>query len=209
MEIRNRLVGALVIIAVGSIAWPILFHDSTEDEKIEFREVPSPPHFEKFVVTKPENMPEVKQPAEEAAGAEDAKTADSAESAEREQQADSIAESKPETEPANESTATEASVTSKVNDKRESDSVLDDRDLPISWIVQVASFESLENAENLRKALGDKGFPAYTQQVKTSKGRAVRVFVGPKLQRSKAESIKQQIDKEFKLDSMIKRFSDQ
>lgn len=58
-----------------------------------------------------------------------------------------------------------------------------------SWAVQVGSFAEQANASRLRDSLRGKGYPAYVEQVKLASGASYRVRVGPVLSRADAEAI--------------------
>ena len=55
--------------------------------------------------------------------------------------------------------------------------------------------------------LQERGYKVYTQAVSTAAGTALRVYVGPKLDRAVLQQAQGKIDKQFKLNSMIVRFA--
>lgn len=79
--------------------------------------------------------------------------------------------------------------------------------LPQSWVVQVGSFSSQANADALKAKLREKGFPAFTKSNPADKPVAVRVFVGPKLSRERADQIKQELQKTFDLKPFVTEMS--
>lgn len=74
-----------------------------------------------------------------------------------------------------------------------------------AWVIQVASLTKENKAYGLRDQLRKAGHPAFVEQVKGSSGMIYRVKSGPVLQRSKAESMKSEIKKLTKLDGLIMR----
>ena len=64
----------------------------------------------------------------------------------------------------------------------------------IAWTLQLASFKSSKNAIELRDSLRGKGYKAYI--LKDGTGGFDRVYVGPMLQRTKAEQLKIELAKE-------------
>lgn len=64
-----------------------------------------------------------------------------------------------------------------------------------SWAVQVGSFAESANATRLRDTLRGKGYPAYVEKVKLASGTAYRVRVGPVLARADAEAIQAKLAK--------------
>ncbi|MFC6978887.1 SPOR domain-containing protein [Microbulbifer taiwanensis] len=73
-------------------------------------------------------------------------------------------------------------------------------------MVQVASYREESRAEKLRSRLLDEGYKAYTRAVTTSKGRFVRVFVGPKVSRADAQAAKQELDQLLKAQTLVLKF---
>lgn len=83
---------------------------------------------------------------------------------------------------------------------------LDANGIPNGWSLQVGSFAERENAFQLRDRLRQKGFRTYAVTVETEEGERVRVLVGPSLQRSRLEQIKEQIEADFDLVGKIVRY---
>ncbi len=80
--------------------------------------------------------------------------------------------------------------------------VLDRQGVPAGWTLQLASFKERANAEALQQRLLKRGYQAYIRD----KGELSRVFVGPDLQKSIIDNIKQTLKREFKLDGLVLRF---
>src|SRR5690606_16161040 len=78
-----------------------------------------------------------------------------------------------------------------------------EKGLSQSWAVQVASLSSQAAADRLKGELTAKGHKAYTRRA----GKAVRVYVGPKLSREQADADKRAIDQAFRVNSMVVRFT--
>ena len=83
---------------------------------------------------------------------------------------------------------------------------LDQQGLPVAWVVQVGLFATQANADKVKASLQEKGFKAYTEVVKVPKP-GVKVFVGPKLSRERADAQKKAIDQALKTNTMVVRFS--
>ena len=71
----------------------------------------------------------------------------------------------------------------------------------------MGSFVELKNAVQLRDKLRKNGFRTYAVTVATDKGEHVRVLVGPLLQRSRIEQIKEKIKADFDLPGQIVRYN--
>jgi hypothetical protein len=84
---------------------------------------------------------------------------------------------------------------------------LDQHGLPIAWVVQVGVFSTQATADKIKATLQEKGFKAYTEPFKRDKVSGVKVVVGPKLSRERAEAQKQAIDQLLKTNTMVVRFT--
>ncbi len=71
---------------------------------------------------------------------------------------------------------------------------LDEQGAAIAWTLQLGAFKNSSNANELRDSLRNKGYKAYI--LKNGTGTFDRVYVGPMLQRSKAERLKIELSKE-------------
>lgn len=65
-----------------------------------------------------------------------------------------------------------------------------------AWAVQVGSFNNKSSALQLRNQLRAKKFPAYIESVPVAAGTIYRVRVGPELQQSLAETLRDRVLKE-------------
>lgn len=75
-----------------------------------------------------------------------------------------------------------------------------------AWVVQVASFSNSETANKLRDRLQEQGYKAYVRSVAIGSGTVSRVYIGPKLDRTDAESIKSAVDQSLRVDALILKF---
>lgn len=71
------------------------------------------------------------------------------------------------------------------------------------WVVQVASVQNKANALALKDRLRGLGFDGFVEQVKTSKGLLFRVRVGPELQRSNAEELRANLAEKLALKGIV------
>lgn len=84
---------------------------------------------------------------------------------------------------------------------------LDDDFIPMSWTLQLTDFSKQENAESLVGTLRRAGYHAYLRTMVLQDGKpVVRVYVGPVLVRSKAESLLAEMNKVYKLEGWVVRF---
>ncbi len=74
--------------------------------------------------------------------------------------------------------------------------------LPVSWSVQLASLSSRPSADALQAKLRSQGYNAY---VRTADGMN-RVFVGPVIERSEADRLRDQLNKQNGVKGFVVRF---
>ncbi len=72
-----------------------------------------------------------------------------------------------------------------------------------AWAVQVGSFSNPDNALGLRDKLRKKGYSAFVEKVSTKKGEVYRVRVGPEVRRSKAETLQKELQSKLKLEGLV------
>lgn len=72
-----------------------------------------------------------------------------------------------------------------------------------AWVVQVASLVDDHAAERLRERLLERGFPAYIDRYSNHDKNYFRVRVGPRLSHAEAEKIQMRIQQSLKLKGMV------
>ena len=226
---KQRLVGGVVLLALGLIFIPLVLDFSSEDRsRIENAKIPPSPDAMKMEVlpldvwsTKLD--PEVSRDArivETMQASEDEPVAESTkEKPESKLDAGSGVASqttKAEVKTATAKPTTKSESEAKSSTKRESVAKAKPAPKPTSppkpvpgsatvWVVQVASLSKEKKAYGLRDKLRQAGHPAFVEQVKGANGVIYRVKSGPVLERSKAEAMKVEIKKMTKLDGLILR----
>ena len=80
-------------------------------------------------------------------------------------------------------------------------------ELKPAWTVQLGSFTQIENAKELKHTLQKNQFRAYMKKAQTENGINYRVFVGPEIRQSDANSVAQKLQKEFGLSGLVVRYS--
>ncbi|ALN19680.1 SPOR domain-containing protein [Ectopseudomonas mendocina] len=193
--LKQRMVGALVLVALAVIFLPMLL--SREDEMrrvvVEAPAMPQAPAATEIVVepaevVEPEQLPQEPVPVEEV-------EPQIVEVPEQPKQAPvpAVQPSAPEQAKTEQSVATASA---------KPEGRLDANNLPISWSVQLASLSSRGGAENLQKTLRSQGYNAY---IRTFDGMN-RVFVGPLIERAEAERLRDQLNRQHKLSGFVVRF---
>jgi DedD protein len=74
------------------------------------------------------------------------------------------------------------------------------------WVVQVGSFSNSTNAKALRDRLRKMGYASFVEAVSGKGGGVFRVRVGPELTRAKAEQLQQRLQKEAKLKGLVQSY---
>ncbi|SPO65892.1 SPOR domain-containing protein [Pseudomonas sp. JV241A] len=210
--VKQRMVGALVLVALAVIFLPMLF--SREDEmrqvRVEAPEAPAAPtlpqvQVEPVQVPEPQVLPEepviVEQstaplqapstPITPAPSATPAPTPAPAAPAVAAKPA-APAPAKVEVKPA----ATVATAAKPAAGK------IDANGLPVSWSIQMASLSNRASADNLQKTLRSQGYNAY---IRSAEGMN-RVYVGPLIERAEAERLRDVINRQQKLKGFVVRF---
>lgn len=65
-----------------------------------------------------------------------------------------------------------------------------------AWVVQLGVFGNLKTAIDLRERLRKAGHSAFTEEITTPQGKALRVRIGPELDRAKARALRDRLARE-------------
>jgi DedD protein len=187
--LKQRMVGALVLVALAVIFLPMLLSREDELRRVAvdapaMPQAPSMPQIEMqpVIVPDPQILPDepVPESIEQATAAVQAPV--------------------PTPTPATEATA--EAVAPSAEAATPPASRLDANSLPVSWSVQLASLSSRPGAENLQKTLRSQGYNAYIRSVDGMN----RVFVGPLVERVEANRLRDQLNRQHKLNGFVVRF---
>ena len=169
-DLKQRMVGALVLVALAVIFLPMLFSrpDDVRQVVVDAPSMPQTPamtpvELEPVIVPQAEPLPErIPEPLEPSPGRE---------------AVDTSAANAPEAR-------------------------LDANNLPVTWSVQLASLASRSSAEVLQQKLRSKGYNAY---IRSFDGKN-RVLVGPVVERSEADRLRDQLGRQQNLNGFVVRF---
>jgi cell division septation protein DedD len=76
-----------------------------------------------------------------------------------------------------------------------------------AWVLQLASFSSVNNAERLVAKLRQAGYDAYNKKSSLANGRVIsRVFVGPEINRKKILRLQTKLKSRYKLMGLVRKF---
>lgn len=191
--LKQRMVGALVLLALAVIFLPMLLSREDESQRVQV-DAPAMPVAPEVaeVELQPVAVPQPQILPDEPVGAEATQSLEPAEPAVVEQPAVPITPAEPAAVPEPVLTPPQPAAPSK----------LDANSLPISWSVQLASLSSGDGAQKLQKTLRSQGYNAY---IRTFDGMN-RVFVGPLIERAEADRLRDQLNRQHKLNGFVVRF---
>ena len=197
---KQRMVGALVLVALAVIFLPMLFSRQDEQRQIQVDaptapEMPvmAPVQLEPVAVPEPQVIAE--EPAPTVQDVVAAPVAAPAPVAPVVAKPPVVAPKPPAVTPAQ----TVAQAPSKLDTTQKR---VDPDGLPISWSVQLVSLSNRASADNLQKTLRNQGYNAYVR----SSGGMNRVFVGPLLERAEADRLRDLLGKQQNLKGFVVRF---
>ena len=81
-----------------------------------------------------------------------------------------------------------------------------EKSAPTAWAIQLGSFSSAKNAMALRDRLREKGYVAFIESAKVNGKEITRVFVGPDLARKRAEELVKKLHAETELKGMVVQY---
>jgi Uncharacterized protein conserved in bacteria len=195
---KQRMVGALVLVALAVIFLPMLFSREDEQRQIQV-DAPAAPQMPVMpeVKVEPVPVPEPQAIAQEPAPPEQEAVVQqpSAPVAPPVVKPVVAAPKPPAVTPAQ--AVAQAPAKLDTTQKR-----LDPNGLPISWSVQLVSLSNRASADSLQKTLRNQGYNAYVR----SSGGMNRVFVGPLLERAEADRLRDLLGKQQNLKGFVVRF---
>ena len=206
---KQRMVGALVLVALAVIFLPMLFSRQDEQRQVVV-EAPAAPQapvvpqvqVEPVVVPEPQALPQEPVPTDE-------------ELAEQQAPSMPVQPSVPVVKPVPAAPAVAAKPAAPAPAPKPvvpqpaapgkpdvGQSRIDPNGLPISWSVQLASLANRESAESLQKTLRSQGYNAY---IRSADGKN-RVFVGPLIERAEADRLRDLLGRQQNLKGFVVRF---
>ena len=204
--LKQRLVGALILIALGVVFWPIIFVEPGDSASREERRIPARPGVNTEPIAAPQKDKLRQAPQLESRKEQERQELERASTPAP--IAAAVAEEKEvvTAEPVKPAPAQTAKKPSKTRTKAPVKPTLDSEGVPVAWILQVASVSKPEKADELRKELLKLGHKAYVKKIHRSGNVLLRVYIGPKFERAQLDKIKPGIDTEFGVQSMVVRY---
>ncbi len=171
---KQRLVGALVLLALATVILPILFDFDGSYTVDTGPTIPVAPDIQRVEI---EKAGPVKGTTAVASHEEMFRFDKNREAAERSPNDDGVLQDQP--------------------------SGLNAEGIPLAWIVQVASFTDVEKAQILSQQLMDDGYKAYSRRVIIGGESNYRIYVGPKVAKQTMLEQQQAIERKYKLKTLL------
>ncbi|NVZ71785.1 SPOR domain-containing protein [Pseudomonas costantinii] len=203
---KQRMVGALVLVALAVIFLPMLFSRQDEQRQVVV-EAPAAPQapvvpqvqVEPVVVPEPQALPQEPVPTDEEVAEQQAPSMPVQPVAPVVKPAPAVAAKPVAPVPVPKPVAPQPAAPSKPDVGQ---SRIDPNGLPISWSIQLASLASRESAEALQKKLRTQGYNAY---IRSADGKN-RVFIGPLIERAEADRLRDLLGRQQNLNGFVVRF---
>ncbi len=194
-QFQNRLVGTVVIVALGVIFLPDLLDGKKQREIEEFTEIPLRPVINEQTsdVIGEGYTPETFE-VEEIAQTQDLGASE--DSSEKVTPAATTASDRTSSDKNASTSAKAASATSTpVQVAKAKPKVKKVEPIKAGYTLQLGGFNNAKNVEELVKKLRQNGFTAYTLPAKPIDGSLTKVFVGPELSAEKLKTYQKKINK--------------
>ncbi len=210
--VKQRLVGAMVLAAIAVVTLPIIF-DAERTPSVQVPEtIPPAPSYPPVITepAKPAPLPPDRPTEEPTPVADMYSMAQDGEEKDGEEKIKPAAETVQTAVPA---TNTQAVAPAIATGKPvpavppAPGGKLNASGTPEGWVVQVAAMSDRKKVDALVAELKLRGYTVFTHTTQDDKGKTTRVYVGPKLDKAQAVRIKQQIDREQKLQTIVKPFA--
>ncbi len=179
-QLKQRVVGAAVLVAVGVVFIPIFLNDAGDDYEQSLPvsiDMAPPDDFNSRVVPLDDELMEQLERAMDATPQELSKSQGWG--------------SAPKALPGSDDPQTPVAAT---------------RTGVTAWVVQVGSFSSEENAKALLKRLKQGGYTAFIEQLRNEADLAYRVRVGPELKKISADNIRDELARDIDVDGIVMRY---
>ena len=197
--IKQRLVGSLILLALGTVFWPIVFVEPEQPVAIEVGPMPAPPVIDQTPLPEPQSPkalvlatvpePEVIDEAEllevdVATGERDGESALSTDDLPEKDKLETLA----------------------TREQKPAVTLRDSAGFANAWALQVVATGSETRAEQLVSELVAKGYEAYHRRFDQSDKSVWRVQIGPTIERDKLLALKPEIDASLKVNARVVKY---
>jgi DedD protein len=217
-SLKQRLVGALILVALAVVFWPIIFIQPGEKGAELQRRIPPRPDVSATPLSAPDQVGlRGSRTISALRENEEDESIQPIEIMEANEVTDVVPAQDPPAEgavqeplPAPEKTAEQpaADVIAAVTRSEAPTALeLDGDGVPVAWILQIVSVSSADKADELRAQLLEMKHKAYVKKVVRGDKTLYRVYLGPKFEREKLEKLRADIDARFGVTSMTLRYT--
>jgi len=200
--LKERLVGAAVLVALGVIFIPMLLDDSPSGPgPITETNIPDRPDeadgfSSRIIPVRPEPV-EMELPEPPADSGTPDPTADTA-----------AAESEPAPKPPQTAEAPPTQADTPATAEAPADNTAAKSSEPATpkpsgWVIQLGSFTQEENARDLNAKLREAGHPSFVEPATQDGNKVYRVRVGPEVMRGEAEKLRDRIAADFDIKGIV------
>lgn len=188
--LKQRLIGAVVLVALAVIFVPSLLREQQPEQVNTRTQIPERPAIEPLTFDVPQ-QPENIEPAPAP---------------------ETMFMPEDQDQPVQDDLALDSDIQVQTEQPRDPEAPAESKQVQLAeqgaqaWVVQVASFSNLETANKLRDRLQEQGYKAYVRSVELGSNTVSRVYIGPKLDRAEAESIKSAVDRSLRVDALVLKF---
>ncbi|ABO24170.1 cell division protein DedD [Shewanella loihica] len=199
-QFQNRLVGIIVLVALGVIFLPDILDGKKQHQEEQFAEIPLRPQAESRL-DEQESITAIDLSEQQAQFDQQVSSqADSANVAKTSEPKTS--EAKTSEAKTSEAKTSEARQTpAKVTQAKATESKVEVASS--AYTLQLGSFKNADNVNALVKRLRGEGYRAYTVPQKPVDGQLTKVFVGPDISKSKLQKLQTKLDKFTGLKSAV------
>ena len=192
-DLKQRIVGGIVIVCVLAIFLPIILHKPKDvPAQSAPMAIPQPQTVSQLSLQLPVQQPNTppQTPAVKPTAATKLSEAERAI-----------------TEPQQHVVATAARHLQPVAPKKINTRILQEAVTPPqAWVVQLASFSQQANVQRLVKQLREHGFDAYTRTTIHGKQKITQVFVGPEISHDTINKINKKLSNEFHVHGVVRKY---
>ncbi|MDG2459652.1 MAG: SPOR domain-containing protein [Luminiphilus sp.] len=195
--LKQRLVGASVLVALGVVFWPLIFSQPDIREPLVLEQMPARPIINQAPIPAPTN------PSEKIAAQLPAITQVSAE---RQAAADTMTRYDADAQALANLVSNDEPVEVPVRSIAANETLIDEAGLPIFWVLQVATVGREARAAEIVEALQEAGYKAFYSQYIQVDRELYRVQVGPSSDPRYLRDVKLKVDIALNVDAQLLRY---
>lgn len=222
--LKQRVIGALVLISLAVIFVPMMFDEPHTERSSQAIDIPEEEPFPEVGDSEPDRLQDdqeespayrIEEPDEDQTASDT--SAEVFEGSQSEPRPVADVDSEEPSQPVNtqpvaapEETPDGDTQTDRdrseqaapeTSEKSDSDEI--ERSLDGAWVVQLGSFGQADNARRLRDRVREEGYDAHTQEIQRGDATLTRVFSGPFAEKSDAENAKKSLDEAFDVNGLV------